>query len=91
MTVTGEQVRAAVAAAGISKVDHHDCSICGYMTAYIIEGDNIYFDAGCDCSSSGGPPRPETWEHVADWINMQRTPEARNDLRTRFGLPKEEI
>lgn len=86
MKVTAEQVRDAVAAAGIKQIDHHDCSGCGYMTAYLVHDGRLYFDAGCDCSRYGrAEPRPADWEEAADWINMQK-PEWAAKLAARFGV-----
>lgn len=83
--VTGAQVLDAMKAAKITRVEHHDCAMCGYMTAYFREGDNLYFDAGCDCSSRTHI-RSATPEDAADWINMQTDPAAGQELRKCFGL-----
>lgn len=89
--VTGEQVKAACEKAGISRVEHHDCSLCGYMTAYLIEDGQLYFDPGCDCSPHGPvPPEPRSWDEAAKWINMQpRSGESGDvgaEIATKFGL-----
>lgn len=86
MKVTSEQVKAAALAAGIMRVDHHDCGGCGYMTAYLItpQGD-LYFDPGCNCTYGYGP-EPRSWEDAADWINLQSNPHWRNVIASRFGL-----
>lgn len=89
--VTGEQVKAAVIAANIEYVDHHDCGGCGYMTQYLREGDRLYFDPGCYCSRYGPTMTGlRTWDDAAEWINMQSDQEVRDKLRLRFGLPAEE-
>lgn len=67
--VTGEQVKEAVQKAGITRVDHHECSICGHMVCHTVHGDQLYFNSGCGCSWS--PPRPESWDDAAEYINMQ--------------------
>lgn len=69
--VTGEQVKQAAEAAGIKEIDHHDCGGCGYMTKYIIENGQLYFDPGCDCVRRASPPEPHSWDSAAEWINMQ--------------------
>jgi len=87
MQVTGEQVKAAMIAANITRVDHHDCGGCGEMVFYSREGENLFFNPGCGCSWSQAEPR--TWDSAADWINMQSSAEWRNKLRERFGLSHE--
>lgn len=88
MRVTGEEVKAAMLAANITHVDHHDCGLCGYMTKYWREGEQLYFDRGCDCSWGGSEPK--SWEDAAAWINMQNDPKWHTELRKRFGLPVSE-
>jgi len=86
--LTGEQVKAAMIAANIERVDHHACSFCGYMTNYTRSGETLVFDAGCDCGP-GHHRSPRSWESVADWINMQDRPDVIKRLRESFGLPPE--
>lgn len=84
-TFTGEEVKQAGLAAGITIIDHHDCSICGYMVSYFILGDQLYFDSGCDCGISS-QPTVRTWQEAADWINMQTREDIREKIAARFGL-----
>lgn len=92
--VTGEQVKQAVMKAGITRIDHHDCGGCGYMTAYLIENGDLYFDPGCDCSRYGrSPPEPRSWDSAAGWINMQARTGEHGDIgakvAAKFGLELE--
>lgn len=89
MQVTGDQVHAAMVAANITHVDHHDCGGCGTMVFYSRQGDQLFFNPRCDCSPGWSPPEPRDWSDAADWINMQSRPEWRNKLRAAFGLPTE--
>ena len=82
--VTGDEVKAAMIAGNITQVDHHDCGICGYMTRYWRQGEQLYFDRGCDCQWGGSEPR--SWDDAANWINMQSKPESNEKLRKAFGL-----
>lgn len=82
--VTGEQVKAAMMAANISIVNHHECSICNQMVFYVRNGEQLFFAPGCGCSWS--PAEPVSWERAADFINMQTNIEIRNKLRAAFGL-----
>ena len=87
--VTGRQVQDAVKAAGLTWIDHHDCSICGAMVGYQTDGESLFFCSGCDCCWS--PPRPTSWDEAAEHINMQtRSSERWGDVGARvakrFGL-----
>ncbi len=86
MQVTGEQVHAAMVAANITHVDHHDCGGCGAMVFYSREGDQLLFNPRCDCGG-WSLAVPRDWSDAAEWINMQSNAEARNRLRAAFGLP----
>ena len=67
--VTAKQVCEAVEQAGITRIDHHDCSICGHMVYYSVNQGQLFFNSGCGCSWS--PARPSSWEEAAEYINMQ--------------------
>jgi hypothetical protein len=83
--VTAEQVRNAMQAANITYVEHHTCSLCGYMTNYFVGGDGVlYFDPGSDCSR--GRYRELGYESAADWINMQSDEGVRQRIAAKFGL-----
>jgi hypothetical protein len=84
--VTGEEVKTAMVAAGIERVDHHDCGCCGMMVYYHRENDQLFFNPACDCVWHYSPPEPRSWDEAADWINMQSDPKWNADLRARFGL-----
>lgn len=88
-TVTGEQVREAVAAANITYVPHHECGGCGSMVSYQVYQGQLFFDPSCDCTRDGGP-EPRTWDSAAGWINMQSNAEARASIMKRFGFTVEE-
>lgn len=89
--VTGEQVRAATLAAGITRIPHHDCSICGTWVCYLVHGGNLFFDAGCGCSDFDGEPTPRTWESAAEWINMQSQEQHAVRIAAKFGLVLEAV
>ena len=89
--VTGEEVQAAVAKAGITRVYVRDCSICNYKMHYIFHDGQPYYDAGCDCSSMGpSDPTQRSWQDIARLINIQPSVEGRNRIRQDFGMPPEE-
>lgn len=82
--ITADEVKNAMIAQGIERVDHHDCGICGGMVAYVREGENLYFDPHCGCAGYG-PLEPRTWEDAADWINMQNA-EWQQKIAAKFGV-----
>ena len=84
MKVTAEQVKAAMIAADITRVEHHECSMCGYMTAYLREGEELYFDPGCYCTDGAGPEM-RLWDDPAHWINMQDEEWSRK-IADKFGI-----
>lgn len=88
--VTSEEVKIAVLAAGLKAIDHHDCSICGVMVRYLVEGDWLYFDSNCACCCSS-LPSPCEWDDLSDWINMQSNPFVKGTLMQRMGLSEARI
>ena len=87
--VTGQQVKEAVKAAGLTWIPHHDCGCCGATVGYTVHGEDLYFAPGCDCSWT--PEEPRTWDSAADWINMQNE-EWRAKLMAKFGMtPNAEV
>ena len=83
--VTGEMVKQAMIEKNITAVDHHDCGGCGVMVRYYREGEQLYFDPSCGCSSLGGP-EPRDWDNAANWINMQSREENAEEIALRFGI-----
>ncbi|MDQ3649702.1 MAG: hypothetical protein M3458_05355 [Acidobacteriota bacterium] len=55
------------------------------MTAYLRQGNELFFDPGCDCTG-GAPLEPRSWDSVAEWINIQSDSDARESLARSFGL-----
>jgi hypothetical protein len=83
--ITGEEVKKACLAAGITNIDHHNCSMCGYMTRYFVEGEDLFFDAGCDCTRRQVCSR-RSWQDAADWINLQTRDEIKQRISALFGI-----
>lgn len=84
--VTAQQVKDAMIAAEIYRVDCHECSLCGHMVFWQRYDNDIYFQSSCGC---GGwhPPAPREWQDAADSINMQtRTSERFGDIMGREAL-----
>jgi hypothetical protein len=81
---SAEWVAEQVAANGYTQLDHHDCSMCGYICRYVFEPRNVvYFDPGCYCTSGSGP-RFASYEDVAGWLAMQSSDEIRESILKGF-------
>jgi hypothetical protein len=84
--VTGAEIERAVTEAKILRIEHHDCGMCGYMTSYLVNRGELFFDAGCDCVRYAPPPRLVSWDDAADWINMQSSAEWKTKIAKSFGI-----
>lgn len=85
--VTGEDVRRAAQLSGATKIDNHTCSICGYMTRYLIVEGALYYDRGCHCvPNQPDSVSPRDWEEAAGWINQQTNEEFKRNIMARFGF-----
>lgn len=84
--ISAEQVKAATLAAGLKRIDHHDCGFCGVMVHYTIEDGELLLHTACDCVTYYEPPRHQTWESAAEWINMQNNEDARVRIAAKFGV-----
>lgn len=84
--VTGDEVREAATKAGITHVDHHDCGMCGYMCNHTVKGGQPFFDPGCNCVTYYTPPRPVSWDSIADEINMQSKAKWKIEIARRWGI-----
>lgn len=51
MKRTKEELMKQIKEHDIKRWTIHNCSMCGYPCGYLIEGDNIFYDCGCDCVS----------------------------------------
>lgn len=87
--ITADEVQSAVLAAGITRIDHHECSGCGHMVYYEVMGGALYFCPSCNCGGPWSPPESRSWLDAADWINMQSRPENKRKIAQRFGLSLE--
>lgn len=77
--ISPEQVKNAVYAAGITRVETRRCSLTGETMFYSIDGDSVsYYD------TSGYQLR--SWDDIAGWINMQSKPEIKAQIAAKFGL-----
>ena len=87
--VTGEQVRAAVMAAGIAYIPHHQCGCCEAWVGYEVYGGDLYFSPDCGCGYSPSESMP--WSDAAEWINMHTNDDARAQIMAKFGMVGSEV
>ena len=80
------EVKQAMIKANITSVFVRECSLCNYPLAYVRDGENIYFDSGCDCTRGGPNYSHRDWSDVSDWINSQVYEDRKNELMKKFGL-----
>lgn len=71
----GSDFRAAAEAHRITKWQIHACSLCGYPCSFLFRGDEVFYDAGCDCVTMSPEPYPRSWNSVAEHYNLQSHPE----------------
>ena len=81
---TGEELKRQAEVRNITRWDHHDCGLCGYMTAYHFRDGEVYFDPGCYCANGGMSPR--SWDDVAEFYNMQTHPETQARFAAFWGF-----
>jgi len=81
-----DEVKTAALAAGITRVEVRPCSMCGYLMAYLIKGEELWYDPGCDCTTRDSYLEPRNWSDAADWINMQSQPKGKIAIAKKFGL-----
>lgn len=83
--VTGEEVKSACLSKKIAKVKCRECSICHTALNYHVQGEDVFFDSSCDCTSSGGW-QARTWEDAARIINIQTNPIIKVKFMEEFGF-----
>lgn len=71
MSRTAEEFRAQAKERGITKWVVHHCSICNYECGYVIQGDDVFYDSGCNCVRMT-PLQRRSWEDLAFFYNIQK-------------------
>ena len=64
----------------------HDCSICGYQCGYIIKGDEVFYDNGCDCINGPSNIQQVDWHNIANMYNLQKHPPVIAKMKTHWGF-----
>lgn len=76
---TGQDFRDVAREKNVTRWNIHGCSICGYQCGYVIQGDDVGYDSGCNCSWGG--IRPSSWGAVAEHYNLNA---GSSDAKERF-------
>ncbi len=71
MIKTSDELRAQAQYKGITKWTIHSCSMCGYPCGYIIDGDTVAYDSGCDCVTYTNI-KPRSWDDLAEAYNLNQ-------------------
>jgi hypothetical protein len=87
MARTGEEFKQAAIKHNISHWDSHECSICGYMTAWIFDNNHelVEFDHGCNCTG-GRTYSSRIWNDVANNYNIQSNEQVINEMDKFWGF-----
>lgn len=78
MIKTTQELKEQAEKIGLKRWNIHTCSMCGYSCGYIIEGDEVFYDAGCGCLYN--PPQPRTWGDLTSAFNRNQ-PENNPDFK----------
>lgn len=70
MIKTTQELKEQVHKIGLKRWNIHECSMCGYSCGYVIQGDEVSYDAGCNCSFN--PPQPREWEDLTRAFNQNQ-------------------
>lgn len=86
MMFSADEVKKSVVDNDIHVIPHHECGICGEWVAYDVDGEQLFFNSTCGCSSFSSPMIPRPWQDAADFINLQSDPMVRERVASLFGL-----
>ncbi len=77
--ITVDEIREAVSERSITWLSFHACSICRAPVGYVIDGDSLFYDSACGCTTYRSPPEPRDWDDLARLFNRQE-PEIRQRM-----------
>lgn len=55
----------------ITRWNINDCSFCDYSCGFVIKGNNVFYDNGCNCTYTPNKLRKSSFEDIARHYNMQ--------------------
>lgn len=82
---TVQDFKTAAKEKNITRWNIHDCSICGYVCGYIIQGDQVYYDSGCDCIGRENV-QPRSWHDIVEHYNMQTSEKYIKEMNAFWGF-----
>lgn len=88
--VTADEAKQAMLATGKSSFPLRECGICGTTLNYVIQDNQLFYDADCDCGSSSSNLQPRKFLDVARTINMQTASINKKHIAAIFGIEFEE-
>ena len=56
------------------------CSMCRTALNYIVLDGRVFFDSNCECVSYTTPPRPSSWDAIAELLAAQSSDEIRDHV-----------
>lgn len=71
MIKTAQELQDQAKAINLDFYPVRECSICGYMCGYVIEGDAVGYDCGCDCVPYQNV-KPRLWKELAQTYNLNQ-------------------
>jgi hypothetical protein len=86
LDVTGRQIKEAMIANKITKVDYHQCPHCDWRLHFLRKGNRLFFDSGCKCTRKASLLRRENWDALAKWINLESNQQAKARLLQSVGF-----
>jgi hypothetical protein len=69
---TKEELKEQAEKIGLSFWKIHTCSMCGYDCGYVIQGENVGYDSGCDCTYGRGGIQQRSWEELTEAFNRNQ-------------------
>jgi len=71
MIKTKEELKLQTEKIGLKSWTIHHCSMCNYPCSYLIKGEKVFYDSGCDCVSYN-KIEEKSWEDLAKYYNRNQ-------------------
>lgn len=82
MIKTADELRAQAKLKDITFYLVHHCSMCNYPCGYVIKGEEVFYDSGCNCVTYNNV-EPRSWEELASTYNLNQ-PENNPDIKQKY-------
>jgi len=86
MKITGEQLKQSMIDNNLTRVNIRACSLCNAPIGYIRNGEQLFFDSNCDCTSHTSDLKPRDWNEVAASLNAIMLQSLRIKTLANFGI-----